>query len=282
MKSLRIVALFAILALTANLVLAEDCDDGECTSTVYVKQYFNTINCTGPTTFDIQTNYTDPCYVSERSDFNITLFSRCSSAGFTVVRTPDTTVCSASSLPYYTDTTAVGVCMQSGTAASQMFWCNKASVSTKFKAPKLATNETILSDILNPCNITTGCDSNAGTLRTYEGAGCNASTLTGAIPASAILDLNLTIGVCYTTDREFDFHRQNIMATCSNGQYKVRYSTGGCGSSSNTISVSSFPTDTCFHWNAVSWVSISCPSAASTLVASAPLVFILFVLFLVI
>ena len=91
---------------------------------------------------------------------------------------------------------------------------------------------------------------------------------------------HLELDTCYTTNSTRAYDRRNVMATCSNGQYKIRYSTGGCGSSSNTLSVHSYPTDTCIQYDLDAWISISCRSAASTLVASAPLVFILFVLFL--
>ena len=282
MKPIHILACFAILALTANLVLADVCDDGECTSTVAVFQLFNTTDCSGPSTLEISSNYTIPCEDASYPNFNQSNLIKCSSAGFDYITTADSRSCK-SSTSSFVYTSPVGVCFLAGDSKSNILWCNKASIKNTFKAVKLATNETLITrDELIPCDNTTGCTNNTGTARYYNAAGCNAANLTLVYPASVIATASLQLGTCYTKDAAHEYDRRNVMATCSKGKYQLTFSVGGCGPSANTLSVRTYPTDTCIHIDPDNWMSISCPSAASTLVASAPLVFILFVLFLVI
>ena len=280
MKSIYIVALIAVLALTANFALADVCDDGSCTSTVALTQAFHTGDCSGNATLSIASNYTDSCEVADSSSYNVSFLVKCSSSGLISYTTPDNNVCSKTTAQTVSVTTGTGVCVQSGANTSSILWCNRASISNKFKAAKQTVNATLITQALEACNITTGCSDATGSLRVYTAAGCKAENLSMIYPPSLFANYHLNLDTCYNTNASSVFSRNNLQATCSNGQYKILYTTGGCGSSSNTLAVQSFPVDTCIHYSTNLWVSISCRSAASTLVASAPLVFLLFVLFL--
>ena len=164
MKSIRIFALFAILALSAHLTVADDCDDAECISTIAVTQRFNTADCTGNASLSMFYNYTKPCETIERAVFNQSSLARCSSEALSIAITGGSTTCTTRAQTY-TTTTGIGFCTQLGDSRSEIIWCNKASISTNFKPLKSATNESVIMDISESCNMTTGCSDATGSLR---------------------------------------------------------------------------------------------------------------------
>lgn len=287
MKQVLIVALIAFLAVSAHVVLADDCDDGECTSTVSVTQYFETNNCSGNATLAIGTNYTTACQVYDDSNFNYSINFACSAkSGFSSATTNYATTCAKSSKTF-NQNFAVGVCVKNG-RSSYINWCNQASISSNFKAVKNYTVEKLFQPA-GPCNMTTGCPKDIGSIKLYANNTCT-GPITGLYPASAFADGLLVPGVCYTTNGSVEKRRDsesshfvneaatsefstNRMVTCGNGQYRIINSVGGCGSSATFLSAQSFPTDTCVFIEG-QWAVFSCPSAASALVAG-PLVFLL-------
>lgn len=285
MRSISIVALLAFLAVSAHVALAADCDDGECSSTIAVSQRFNSGDCSGNGTLHIELNYTNPCAISQEGDYNVSRQYTCSeSGGMVTTYRPNTDVCSAS-ITSADFVKAIGFCKQTGASTSEILWCNKDSISDKFKAAQNPTNASVVHDTA-PCNPTTGCSSKTGTLAVFDAAGCDPSHRVGIYPPSTLAQYTMDLDTCYVSNATnvspaYD-PRQNIAATCSNGQFKLAVSRGGCGASASLVSYSSYPTGQCFHYNAVQWIYITCPSAASTLIASGSLVFFAILAFLLI
>lgn len=295
MKSIAIVALIAFLAVSAHVVLADDCDDGDCTSKVAVTQRFQTTDCTGNSTFHIGTNYTQSCFTNDDTGFNTSIAYACSNGAFTSVTNYDSASCTKNSKSLLT-AGSVGICSQTGPSRSQISWCNKASASTNFKPAKLATNATVLLRSVE-CNVTTGCvDLGTPTLRLFSSSDCAAVNQTLVLVASALGGGVMVPGTCYinngsdTTRKDLMFSelvqdadaytRSNVISSCtSNGYYTIVSSTGGCGSGANIISSVSYPTDTCMFLSG-QYATITCPkkSAAASLLASGPLAFVLILL----
>ena len=281
MKSIAVVALIAYLALSTHVALADDCDNGECTSTVAVQQTFASPDCSGNATLSISNNYTNPCSV-EAFFVNISTSTQCSAkAGLVSAVTVNTTSCSKVSTTYFS-TAAVGVCIQHSSQSSYINWCNQASITNNFKAAKPITNETVFHPIGDTrCNAT-GCP-NTATLSIYEQGDKCQGNVSLRIPASVFVQNGyLDLDVCYTTNgtlgkrgllsSHYEDGAENVMITCSNGRFNIISSAGGCGSGSNYLGTVSYPTDTCILLEG--YGKISCPSAASALIAG-PFAFIL-------
>lgn len=301
MKHIAIIALIALLAVSGHVALAQDCTDGECTSTVAVEQRFTTPNCTGESTVRVAVNYTQSCELEVNNNYNVTFNRRCSSsAGYTEATNWRTNSC-AHTPNGFIQGFAVGVCIATGASSSNILWCNQASISSKFKSVKLATEEPTFGRS-TACNVTTGCTNGTGTVRAYSSSNCAAVNVTEAAPPSFFIDGLLLPDTCYkgsftkkrsipgslfgferdsTFATEIDESDRNYYATCRNGFYTITLSTGGCGSGSNKISSMVMPTDTCIPYSDF-WVKISCPSAASNLVAGPLVLFLLAVIALVI
>ena len=282
MKSIAVVALIAFLALNAHVVLAADCDNGECTSTVAVQQFFATADCSGNYTLSILSNYTTRCVV-EQGSFNTSVISQCSAkAGLTIWRNVNSSACGKIAATIVANS-AVGVCVKYSDQSSYINWCNQASISTNFKAVKAVANASVIGSFSGGgCNMTTGCGNNTGSLSLYN----DDSTCSGApviiYPPSILAGGILSLDTCYISsgaDKRDSasskvVDQTNVMITCSGGRYSIISSAGGCGSGSNYIGTQSFPTDTCILLQG--YGKITCPSAASALVAG-PLAFIMFV-----
>lgn len=274
---MKLVAIVAVLALLAITALADVCSDGSCTSTVSVSQTFDSVDCSGEPTLALSTNYTDPCISDDDEGYNRTVTFKCSSnGGFSTILTPDTTSCSKNSKSS-TTLQSVGVCTQIAAARSRILWCNQASISNNFKASKNATTDAAVTMAVFPCNITTGCTGRTGTLRTFNEPTCNVSMVNEVYPASALNTFAIDVDVCYATNSSYLKRavpwddRKNVIATCKNGQYVVSYLTGGCGASANHLYSIAYPTDTCIRYGYNTWISFTCPSAASNLVAGGSL-----------
>lgn len=295
MKSITIIALIASLALLAHVAIASDCSEGECTSTVLVTQRFvNSADCTGNSTFSTGTNYTKTCALVENDGYNSTTSFSCSaSKGFAIVTTGDANSNScAKTRKSILSTSPIGYCQRTGSTRSEITWCNMESASANFKPTKLAENVTLAPSYVE-CNTTTGCTNNTGTLRVYNSSECAAANETIVANPSGLFGVKLSVGVCYLSSgsskrsvlglnyasEDVDYTQRNYIVSCSNGYYTLRSSTGGCGASANAVATLSFPTDTCFRYGDEQFLKITCPSAASALVAG-PLALIMIVAFL--
>lgn len=277
MRSIALVALIAFLAVSAHVVLAQDCKSEKCTKTISVTQHFNNTNCQGNSTLKIEKNYTETCVIAGTGSNSLATSYECSpETGFLQMGAYGVDTCSGTKA--YKISESIGNCRQTSANTSQILWCNNGTITDRFIPVKAPTNAKIL-QVASTCNISTGCTGGTGTLASYSLAGCAQSSLVSMTPPSALYGINLPLYECFTTNAtmttNFD-SRRNVMATCSGGNYKITYSTGGCGVSANVITSTSFPTDTCIQNGANQWIYITCPSAASTLVASAPLALIVF------
>lgn len=265
MNSVLLVALLALLAVTAQYAHAQDlCTDETCTSTVTVTQRFTSTDCTGNFTLRVGSNYTVACEV-EVEGYNTTYARACSaSRGFTQLTVADAASSSCGDKPTTTLVTAMGYCRQTGPASSTVLWCNQDAISDTFKPAKLPLTAAVLPESY-ACNITTGCTDGTGTLRTFTDPTCSPSSATNARPASAFENAALVIDTCYVSNSSItvDYDaRYNLIATCNNGQFAITYSKGGCGASANPISTRSYPTDTCIRQDTNVWISFSCPASA--------------------
>lgn len=290
MKLITTISVIAFLAVCSHLAHAQVCTAELCPSTVSVYQYFSSADCSGSSSVEVAENYTKACSLEVTPDYNSSIARQCSTAGYVTTSNWYTNSCSKTSKSVV-QSSAIGVCVANSDTSSSILWCNQASVSPNFKAVKLATNTTTFGPI-NPCNFTSGCANNTGTIRIYTSSGCDSVTQAG--PASFLVGGSLLVDTCYSgslntkrssngffdqtaSDSAYATHDdadyRNYYTTCRDGFYTITYSTGGCGSSSNKLQTITFPTDTCFPLFG-QWAKISCPSAASNLIAG-PLVLIL-------
>lgn len=267
MRSIAIVAVLAVLAIAAQSALAEDCSGGACTATVAVIQTFATADCSGNGTLETYTDYTESCYTEQYTGFNRTYILECSSSkGLVTYANFDSNSCAIGEKTL-TFVENVGVCQLKSQSRSTITWCNEASISNNFAAVTNATATGIPVMPVYACNATTGCPDDVGTARYYSEAGCNDSSLVQVYPPSTLLNMALTLDECSTTNQStlitYD-DRQNVLATCKNGQYLISYSTNGCGASADHFTSSSYPTDQCFRYSTNSWIYITCPATPTT------------------
>lgn len=320
MKRIAIVALIAFLAVAAHFADAQDCTDELCTSTVGVTQDFASPDCSGNSTVSVSSfrNYTERCSVERGPSSNITTLRQCSAkTGFSITADYFSSSCSKNSKSVLQAET-VGVCLQTAASTSQIVWCNKASISTKFRAAKLASNATTFGPV-NACNMTTGCTNGTGTMWIYDAANCAAENLTQVAAASFLAGGSLLTDTCYigsmsqkrsisdldlgalstselgaflfrqmrkdsmqgAAATDIDQSKRNFYTTCRDGYYTLSTSTGGCGESSNKLSTVAIPLDNCYPLFTDTWFKITCPSAASTLTAGSLVFVLLFALLLV-
>lgn len=288
MKSIIALALVVVLALSVQHALAEECTPEICTESVLVEQNFDSsVDCTGNFTLSTQRNYTDKCdnYNNGDGSYNSSASYTCSRSGGFVITFKVGLNCPAQAAAALTSVQAIGLCVPTGESSSRVTWCNAAMVGTPTPTKPVDTTAAVLPATLPVCNTTTGCSDGApgdyGTLYQYSDASC--TTLVGAVPPTVFVGLDSVkpeLGTCYITNRTDNTrdNRLNVVATCSNGQYKYATYQNGCGSGANLFISTSIQAGKCVHYDTDQWMIVKCPGSSASTLVTAPLMMVIFLI----
>lgn len=276
MKTIAVIFLLALLAVSARWAQGSTCTEETCTSTVAVVQSYNSSDCTGNYSLSSFINYTNPC--QQDSSTSTSTRSTCSKAvGFkqTIFSDPAGS-CPTPTIATVSTTSRIGVCATLQDGTSQSYWCSaaEADASTPIVLSKPADLAVPITpyDYSRVCN-DESCTDAYGTVRWYDNRACSGTPI-AVVPPSALSPNYpvLEIGKCYQDNQTLSLSpvRYNIKASCEDEVFTVSYYNGGCSERADVVY--SYPRDSCASLYG-NWIQIRCKphTNAASFVSVAPL-----------